>query len=317
MKELPFPLEDALKVARMYYQLDLTTEQIALELGTSRSTVSRLLSLAREQGLVEFRLHDPRGVGLDLERRLRARYPLREVRVVPLLPDADDARRQDAVTTFAAHYLSSLVHERSIIAVAWGATVSALARKLIPRPLQDAQIVQMNGSGNSGHGITYAAEIIAALAENFGARSTLMPIPAYFDDPATRAAMFRERLILRAQDLLARADIALYSIGVPQAGSYIYTSDYIAPQDLEDLGAQGVVGDIATVFFRADGSWDLEMNARSSGPDLRALARIPHALCLVAGARKVRAIHAALRGGLVGTLVIDAATARELLHLEG
>src|SRR5690606_1924730 len=102
---------------------------------------------------------------------------------------------------------------------------------------------------------TYAADIVSAFAENYGATLHLLPVPAYFDNPQTREAMFAERTIRRARDLAARADVAIYGIGVPNADSYIYRAGYIEKHDLDDLMAKGVVGDIGTVFFRLDGSY--------------------------------------------------------------
>ena len=43
----------ALTAAQLYYMQDKTMEVIAQELKTSRSSVSRLLSFARESGLVD------------------------------------------------------------------------------------------------------------------------------------------------------------------------------------------------------------------------------------------------------------------------
>ena len=306
--------EDALKVARMYYHLDLTTADIGLQLGVARPTVSRLLSWARAHGLVEFRVLDHRQRQLRLETLLERAYAIGEVKVVPAHPDTTVDERQDLVTRFAAHYLNGLLGPGMTVSIAWGATVSLLAQRLIPKPLTGVDVVQLNGSGNSGQGITYAADIIAAFAENFGARAHLLPVPAYFDDPRTKEAMFRERAISRVRDLAERADVALFSIGVPDADSYIYRAGYVERDDLAALQRQDAVGDIATVFFRADGSYlDLAMNQRSSGPDLIALGARKAAVCIVAGEKKAAAVRAALTGGFMNTLIVDEPTARLLL----
>ncbi|MEZ4607345.1 MAG: sigma factor-like helix-turn-helix DNA-binding protein [Deinococcales bacterium] len=52
-------LSYSLKVARMYYYQELSTQEIADSLGLSRSKVSRLLSYAKSQGLVEIRILEP------------------------------------------------------------------------------------------------------------------------------------------------------------------------------------------------------------------------------------------------------------------
>ena len=307
--------DDALKVARMYYHLGLTTTEIARQLGIARPTISRLLGWARSHGLVEFRIIDHRERQLDLETRLEETFGVADVKVVPQHPDSTVEARQAAVASFTAHYLNGLMEPGTTLTLAWGATVSLLASRLIPKPLPGVDVVQMNGSGNSGLGITYAADIVAAFAENYAARAHLLPIPAYFDDPATKAAMFEERTIARTRALAAAADIALFSIGVPDADSYVYRAGYIEQHELDALRAAGVVGDIATVFFRADGSYDdIELNRRSSGPDLGALSKHRHTVCLVAGGDKVDGVRGALNGGFLNTLIIDEPSAEALLE---
>jgi deoxyribonucleoside regulator len=71
------------------------------------------------------------------------------------------------------------------------------------------------------------------------------------------------------------------------------------------------VGDVATVFFRADGSWrDIPFNNRASGPDLDVLRGVSRRICVVAGAAKVPPLLGALAGGLISDLVVDEGTAR-------
>lgn len=306
--------EDALRVARMYYTQDFTTGEIAQRLGVSRPKVSRLLTWAKQNGLVEIRVRDHREHQWSLERELEARHGVERVKVVPLPPSADEAASFDAVTRFAAHYLDGLMRQRTTLALAWGNTVAQVGRTLVRKPAPGSHVVQMSGSGNSGTGITYAADIVMRFADTFDATPALLPMPAYFDDPATKEAVFRERSIRRVRELAFAADVELFSIGVPDADSYIYRAGYVERDDLDALRADGVVGDVATMFFRADGSWeDVAMNARSSGPPLSTLARCPHAICVVEGSRKRDGILGALRGGFMNTLIVDEPTARSLL----
>ncbi len=308
--------EDALKVARMYYHLNLTTAEIGEQLGIARPTVSRLLGWARSNGLVEFRVIDHTQQQLSLESEIEDRWGVRDVKVVPTRPDATVAELHAAVTRFAAHYLNSIVSERATIALAWGATVAQIAERLIPKPLPGVNVVQLTGSGNNqgGHGITDAANIIGTFASNYHGHGHLLPIPAYFDDPATKEAMFRERVVKRVRGLSGRADIVLYSIGTPDANSYIYRAGYVEDAELAQLRSEGVVGDIATVFFRADGSSsDIAMNRRSTGPDLASLARHAYSICVLAGMNKLEALRGALRGGFMNTLILDEATASQLV----
>ena len=110
----------------------------------------------------------------------------------------------------------------------------------------------------------------------------------------------------------------LYSIGAVHNGvpSHVYSGGYLEEHDLEELKQQGVVGDIATVMFRDNGSYDqIPLNARASGPDLAMFRQHDYAICVVSGRGKAKGLQAALRGRFLSDLIVDEPTARALLEL--
>ena len=309
---------DAIRVARLYYYQGLTTEAIAAELALSRSKVSRLLTFAREQGLVEIRILDASEHLNALERDIRERFRIRSVKVVSVPEVAGERVWLERVATFTASYLNTLLTDNTVLGVAWGTTVSAVSRHLTPKRTVNMDIVQLNGSGNT-YSISdpYSSEIIMRFAHNYGARAHLFPVPTFFDFPETKRALWRERSIRRITELQARADLLLYSIGAVYAGvpSHVYSGGYLEEEDLHELAKQGVAGDIATVFFREDGSChDIPLNERASGPDLGLFKGPAHALCVVSGRGKIGGLRAALRGGYLSDLILDEPTARGLLE---
>ena len=118
---------EALRAAQMYYLQDLTMDAIARELRTSRSTVSRLLSSARESGLVQIQIRNPLDTGPELEGRIRHRYGV-DVHVVPVLETLNEAETLDRVAMQAARTIGPLVDSNAINGVAWGSTLSAVSR---------------------------------------------------------------------------------------------------------------------------------------------------------------------------------------------
>ena len=311
----------ALQVARLYYYQDMKTETIAREIGVSRSTVSRLLTFAKEQGFVELRIRDPRERSQPLEQEIATRFGVRNVHVVAVRENAEEREWLDRVALFAANYLNTLMDSHKILGIAWGTTISAIAAHLTPKSTTNSDIVQLNGAGNTQSlGINYAGEIIARFAHNFDARAHLFPVPTFFDYPETKTTLWRERSIQRILKLQQQADILLYSIGAVQAGvpSHVYSGGYLEPSDLEELRKAGVVGDIATVMFRADGSYHgVPLNARASGPDLSLFRQSKAAICVVSGVGKAKGLQAALCGHFLTDLIVDEPTARTLLELSG
>jgi len=88
----------------------------------------------------------------------------------------------------------------------------------------------------------------------------------------------------------------------------------LSESEIADLRSKGIIGDVATVFYRADGTWqDIPVNKRSSGPGLDVIRSIPRRLCVVSGHRRLEALKGALAAGLITDLIIDETTARALV----
>ena len=268
-----------------------------------------------ENGLVEIRIHDPIEPSRSLEQQIKQRYQLRSIQVVPVTESAGEKESLRRVAAHAAVYVSTLMAPSTVLGLAWGTTVAEIADHLVPKHVRGVAVVQLNGSGTGLDIVnSFGESLVSRFAQNYGGRGRSFPIPAFFDYAETRSAPWRERSIKAIRALQENASVVLFSIGVKETGSYVHTSSYLSKQDLQGIQKEGVVGDIATVFFRDDGSWrDVPLNARSSGPDLDRFARAAHSICVVSGKGKVPGVRAALRGGFINELVIDEPSARLLV----
>jgi len=307
---------DALIAARLYYQQDLTMEAIARELSVSRSSVSRLLSFARDTGLVDITVRSPSEMPSGIERELRRRYSV-VAHVVPMPDATNEVDRRERVALYTARIIGQYFDSNMTMGIAWGSTMSAISRHLIEKPTHNSQIVQLNGAGNPRTtGIIYASEILQRFGDAFGAFVQQFPVPAFFDHAETKAAMWRESSVRRVLDVQRTIDIALFGLGAPfgTLPSHVYTGGYLDQSDLDWLQRNGVVGDIATVFYREDGSYDgIPLNERATGPDPTLLKRVARRICVVSGESKLPSIRGALAGGFLTDLVIDVGTAHLLL----
>ncbi|WP_454117881.1 sugar-binding transcriptional regulator [Microbacterium lacticum] len=307
---------DALRAAHLYYVQELTMEDIATEMRISRSSISRLLAYAREIGLVEITVHPPQDGVDSLTERIIDRFGV-TAEIVPTPVRASDAERLARVARSAARRVASLADDNMSIGIAWGATVSAIARQLPSRPLHNVHVVQMNGAANPmTSGLPYASSILERFASAFGADVQLFPVPALFDDPHTKDLMWRERSVRRVLDAQDDIGMFVFGLGSPRADvpSHVYSGGYLSGDDLHSLMRDGIVGDCATVFYRIDGSSSgIRLNERSSGPSLDAIRRIPRRLCAVSSLSKLDALKGALAAQLITELVIEESLARRLL----
>jgi deoxyribonucleoside regulator len=307
---------DAWKAAQLYYMQDLTMEAIGDELNVSRSSVSRLLDLARSRGIVEIKVISPTEAPQRIEREIKRRWGV-STSLVPVPERTSHIDRLDRVAVSAARMLGNFLGSNMTMGIAWGSTISAVSRHLVKKPLSNLDVVQLNGAGNDHTtGVTYSSEILSRFGEAFGAQVTHFPVPAFFDDPDTKAALWRERSTARIVELQKRLDIALFGLGsiYAEVPSQVYAGGYLSDADVLALSAEGVVGDVATVFYRADGGWnDIAINLRSSGPGLDVIREAPRRLCVVSGESRLDSLRGALAADLITDLIIDYPTARVLV----
>lgn len=303
------------RVAHLYYIQSMTMEAIAKDLNTSRSTVSRMLERARQIGIVSIEVNPPTDQDPQLHRTLARKFGI-TTHLVPIPRLLNDLDTHERVCAAAASLLPRYFESGQSLGVAWGSTTNSISRQLGQHRLVRARVVQLNGSGSPVGG-DFASDILQRFGAAFAADVQLFPVPAFFDDPEAKRIMWRERSVRRVLDMHTQLDVALFGIGSPRAEvpSKLYRADYLDRSDAEALVQSGIVGDIATVFFRADGTTnDIPLNARSTGPSFSVLRRVPRRICVVSGKSRLLALRGALAAGLVTDLVIDEPSASWLVR---
>ena len=351
----PGGLLRAYEAASMYYVQGETMEVIAHHLGVSRSTVSRLLARARQEGVVRVSLVQPGGAG-SLEGRMAQVFGVR-THIVPVREGTTEIHRLQQVASVAAAHMVDLIGALAeqggaegagapesggpegenrgaaggagrdvgaggvVVGVAWGTTMSEVSAALPSRPVPGLTVVQLNGASDPMREGPSAGEVLYQMRMSLGARTISFPVPAFFDHVAAREAMWSERSVKRVLSVARRASLAVFGVGALDAlngalPSQVYEGGHLTARDQAVLRRQNVVGDVCTVLLRADGSWrDVTLNARATGPTPAQLARIPRRLCVAAGTGKARALLAALRARTATDLIVDDATARAVLEL--
>lgn len=309
--------ELAQEAATLYYLRNEKMESIATQLGVSRSTVSRLLSYAREIGLVRISVTAPPR-SLDTLGQQFEEYFGIPTQVVPVGAADTDLNRLQNVAAVAAEALVSRLFPGATLGIAWGNTTSAIASNIPRVDLPGLTVVQLNGASNATEsGLPYAEAIITQAAQALGAKMMNFPVPAFFDYASTKEAMWRERSVQQVLATIDSCDVALFGIGSMDGAlpSHVYSGGFLEATELAAARNDGVVGDVCTVLLREDGSTDMELNRRASGPTPKQLQKIPTRIGAVAGDAKALPLLAALRAQTMTHLVLDSSLARVALDL--
>lgn len=293
------------EVAKLYYEQDLSQAEIARKFEISRSLVSHLLKLSREQGIVQIRINDSRSHVVRLQRRLCERYGLADAMVVPSSSDVEQTKAQVGRT--AAGLLEPLLKENIRIGISWGTTLHALVSHVRPLSLKGVEIVQLHGGLGSGNPEIDGFGLAQKLAEKLSGSYRIIQAPIVVQSVELRDMLMREPRIAETMRRGAEAGIALFGIGsnLPAISSLVRTGALTEEESLA-LVQEGAVGTVCGLHIDAEGRVSaVSLNRRLVGVSFETLVRIPVRLGLAAGIDKTVAVRGALRGGFVTALVVD------------
>lgn len=299
--------------ARLYFLEGLGQAQIGKLVNVSQSKISRMLALARQRGLVRVTVPDyePRDHGL--EHRIRETLGIASV-VIRTAGGFGDGDLRQMLGYFAAPIVSGWIRSGNRVAVAGGRTIQAVVEQMKPaHRLENVTVLQAMGNIDSRPGPYDAVEIGRRLAHLTGGTFQTLNTPAILPDPETCSRLLALDQVRAVMAALARAEVAFVGVGT-LANSVFMERKALTVRDLEALRAAGAVGEILGRFYDAEGrecASPLRDRVVSLGLDeLRSVANV---VAVVSGADRGPAIRAAVRGGLLKTLVIDQAGAEAVL----
>ena len=305
----------AVRVAELYYDDNKTQDEIGGLLGISRWKAGRLLTQARDAGIVRIEIVHPRARRLALERRLCEQFGLADAVIVPS-PDSEDADAvAPRVAQAAADYLTALRPVPRTLGVSWGRTLDAVAERLPQGWATGVTVVQINGGVSLNRRPGTAATLAATIAARGGGQAVLLPSPAILERLETKRAIEADRTVADVLDRAAAASAYLYSAGVADATSVLVESGYLTPDDVAELVRKGAVGDVVGRYIDANGHIvDPGLDERTVGLGLDELRSAATAIFVVAGASKHDVARAIVMSGLCTVLVSDEDTAHALLE---
>ncbi|WML60524.1 sugar-binding transcriptional regulator [Neobacillus sp. PS2-9] len=305
------------EVAKLYYQLDYSQQDIAKKLGISRPTVSRLLMQAVQEGVVHIKICDPAEDVQELAAQVKELFQLKHCIVAPI-PEYEDELIKDKLGEVSAGYLNDIVQSGDTIGITWGTTLFQLVKNLQPKNVKDVTVVQLNGGVSYSESNTYASEIINGLANAFHTTPHFLPVPAVVDHIVVKQAIIADRHVNKILELGKQANIAIFTVGEPGENSTLMHAGYFLDNDVEILRSNNTVGDICSRFIDIEGRISHEaLNDRTIGIELSHLAEKEFGILIAGGNSKIDGIFGALKGKHANVLITDQYTAKALLEMGG
>lgn len=312
-----------IKVAELYYQDGLSQQQIAKKLHTSRTSISRALIQARNEGYVQIRIQYPEQSDLGLERKLEEKYGLTEVLIA--VPACDQSVEQE-VSYQAVDYILRVLKKNMIFGMTWGRAVHGfveqLARdeRLRALSFQNVKVVPFLGTPGamqigSLDATTYSNTLATKVGNLLHCTSYSLSAPMYVESLKEKEMIEGIEQISKVLQIAENADIALIGIGSMQQDSSVIKAGIRTEEEYKDLVKKGAVGEIVGRIYDKDGQVvDEDLKRKMIGISIEQIKKIPVKVGISYGKEKVEAIKGAIEGDMIDVLVTDVTTAEKLME---
>jgi DNA-binding transcriptional regulator LsrR (DeoR family) len=297
-------------VARRHYLHQQSRVEIAEELHLSRFQVARLLDNARSNGLVYIDIRYPEPLNVELAEYICDKFDLRRV-VVVNSPDEELARVRQSVGEAAAKLLGDLVVPVDILGLGWARTVNIMAKHLTGLPA--IPVVQLTGAVAGPHGDDSPIDVVREVARRSMGPAYLFHAPLVVPTAATARSLHMQPEVARAFEQFPQVTKAVVGVGLWRQG-YSTLHDALNAADREELRERGAFADLSGVFINANGEpVTSSITDRMIRIGLNELRTIRDVIGIAYQVEKAPAVRAAIKSGIINSLVLDARAAEALL----
>ncbi|MFT6476509.1 MAG: DNA-binding transcriptional regulator LsrR (DeoR family) [Zhongshania aliphaticivorans] len=307
-------LDDAARAAWLYYVAKNTQDEIAQKLDVSRQSAQRLVALAVSEGLVKVRLEHPITQCMELAQQLKERFGLLDCEVVPSDPSSpnDNHGLAQCGAAILERYLKSETPQ--VLAFGTGRALKACIDELPAMQCQHHKLVSMLGNMMSD-GAASAFDIVVSMANRVNAKHYPMPLPVIASSVQEKKMLHSLQPVKSIFSLIEQADATFVGVGQITDSSPLFVDGFIDDDELDAIMTDGAKGEVISWLYDDNGKLlKSEINKRVVSAPLIINAKKP-VYGIAAGEDKVVAIHAALKGKLLNSLITNEYTAKALLNL--
>lgn len=296
-------------VAQRYYMEDQKQSDIARELGVSRPLISRMLSEARELGIVEITIHEPGAREARLLERLKLSSSIRGGVLVEEGVNADDTNR--LLSQGAVELLRQLGVRR--LGVGWGYLIGQLVSWLEENPQPNSTITDicpLVGNASIPARNYQSNENVRLMAQQMGATPHFLYLPALPDNLEEKQVLCSTEVYRQIHQQWEQLDTALVNIG-----------DYPSSPDFASLVRYGSLlqqqracGRMLIYYFNEDGLVIQSEQDFAIQIPIDILKRCPNIIGVCSANTSAKALRGALKSGFFTHIVARSELIRTLLE---
>ena len=296
-------------VAQKYYIEDQKQSDIARDLGVSRPLISRMLSEARELGIVEITIHEPGAREARLLERLQLSSSIRGGILV------EDGANDDTTNRLLSQGAVELLRQLGVrrLGVGWGYLIGQLVSWLEENPQPNSTITDicpLVGNASIPARNYQSNENVRLMAQQMGATPHFLYLPALPESLEEKQLLCSTEVYRQIQQQWERLDTALVNIG-----------DYPSSPDFASLVRYGnllqqqrACGRMLIYYFNEDGFIIQSEQDFAIQIPIDILKRCPNIIGVCSANTSAKALRGALKSGFFTHIAARAELIKTLLE---
>jgi len=295
------------EAATLYYEKNMTQQEIATLMNLSRQTVSKLLGEALKENIVEIKIHNPESDCKVLQEEICKRFGIRDCLICPTSSKNETVRYIMTVKA-AAEYITPILEKGNLkIAVSWGKTMHDLVHAMPDINTAGNVVFPLFGATDDESYFFSSNELARGLADKIGARIRYALFPYMTDNREDYRLLKKLSYYQAIQKLWETADVAIMGIGNKKVLDIFETYFGYGAHHKE------AIGDVATHFFTENGELVAPFE-NTLCASVQNIKQMKTTIAVACGNDKAKAMVGALKTNLIHVLITDEYTAKYILE---
>ncbi|MBY5035082.1 sugar-binding transcriptional regulator [Streptococcus gallolyticus] len=309
--------QELAKVAYLYYIEGWSQDQISKHLGIYRTTISRMLTQAKKDGIVQIKIQDFNPEILKLETLFQERYGLDHIEIVQSHPEDSETEKEEQLSKVAAQWIRKNIQDGDTIGLAWGASIGKSISYIEPKYLENSTFVPIVGGPSRSNSRYHINTLVYDMAKKFHGKSIFVNATVVQESEELAKGIFNSKYFQELKENWKHLDMVILGVGGALSYKKSQWRDLIDQNDYKELKLGEAVGDCCCRFFNQDGKiLKGGVDNRTIGLSLDQLSTIPKTVAIARGNAKVRAIRALIKRSYINTLITDQDTLMGILKLD-
>src|SRR6056297_43892 len=303
-------------IAHDYYIKGAKQKEIAGKYDINRVQVSRYLTEARENGIVEFKVKNP----LDqtnkmIEEEIVSHFPVQKARVIGH-PQSGKDQLLEALAEKASEYINQTFKPNDNVGVGWGSTIYQVARDFTTeKKYNNITFVPLVGSSFKFKKEFQTNTISLIFSEKFKGKGFSLMAPFCADNKKEYEMFVNNNDVKKIMEKWKNLDRILIGVGSNFSRTPLLKMEEIDEKELTELLNFKQVGDMLTHYFNLNGDFcDLEIHERLINFPLNYFEKVNEVIAVAGGEEKKDSLIGALRTEKIDTIILDQSTAEKIIH---